>query len=144
MIVFIYKQCNLSKLNPMISLKSNESLYAAVSLLVKHKVHRVIVIEENDHSNRFIGVLSQSIVAAYVSAHYGNLVVPKAPLSAFPNGHKTISELGLVKGAVISITQNESVLDGLYVMYGANISSVAIVDRSSGVDKLIGNIGMSE
>ena len=57
---------------------------------------------------------------------------PGQPRNPWPLGEKTLAELGLVKGDVISISPDDQVLEALYLMHEKKISSVAIVDRSDG------------
>lgn len=70
------------------------------------------------------------------------LQTPRPEAGLWPEGEKSVADLGLVKGSVVSVTTHETVLDALKSMHDHNITSVALVDRSSGYDQLIGSVSM--
>ncbi|KAJ3219651.1 cell separation during budding [Clydaea vesicula] len=135
---------NLSKENPLVAVQTTSPLTDAINEFKRTKIHRLVVVEPtSEGSNRFIGVLSQSTIAAFIASKFGKMVQDKPP-NGWPTGEKSVEELGLVTGGVISITQHETVLDALYVMHTNKVSSVAIIDRAQGYDQLLGNISMSD
>ncbi|KAJ3210341.1 cell separation during budding [Clydaea vesicula] len=122
---------NLSKNNPLIAVSYTSPVVHAIEEFKKSHIHRLVVVERTqDVSNKFIGVLSQSTVSAFIASKFA--------------GEKTVQELGLVAGGVISITQDNTVLDALHTMHTHSISSVAIIDRTKGYERLLGNISMSD
>lgn len=63
---------NISKVNPLIPVASTSPVIEAVRLLTEHHAHRVVIVEPTpDGSNRFAGILSQSLVCAYVASKLG-------------------------------------------------------------------------
>ncbi|KAJ1558082.1 cell separation during budding [Nowakowskiella sp. JEL0078] len=140
---------NLSQRNQLIGINADAPVLEAVKEIVANRAHRVVLLQppnpDNDANNgsRFIGVLSQSSIANYISSHLGKLAKSKSPL-VWNLGNKTLEELSLVKGNVISITMQDTVLEALFLMHQHEISSVAIVDRNEGYERLCGNVSMTD
>ncbi|KAJ3330370.1 cell separation during budding [Blyttiomyces sp. JEL0837] len=145
---------NLSHRNPLIAVYSDAPLTDAVEQFVSAKAHRVVVLERVQSNepgapeppSKFIGVLSQSAVAALVAARFGRLGNEKhlAPEGGWEIGNKSLGELGLVKGEVYSVATTDTVLDALYLMHSKSVSSVAIVDRLAQSPSLAGSISMTD
>jgi len=138
---------NLSQRNPLVAIDQNAPVKNALLEFQKGGVQRVVVVgSKGESQNRFVGVLSQSTVAAFIASKLGKLANPRPEPGLWPNGDRTIEELGLVKGtgSVVSITQDETVIEALAVMHKNHVSSVAIVDRSPGYQQLLGSISMSD
>lgn len=135
----------MSHRNPLVALNANQPLQDALVEFQKGNVHRVVVVEKRDGKNVFVGVLSQSTVAAFLSSKVGRLVVPKPALGLWPKGEKSVKELGLLdnRAPIVSITANDTVLDALYQMNQHSVSSVAIVEKGGGGDRLLGSLSMS-
>lgn len=66
---------NISKANPLIPCYTSATLNVVAKDLVKHHAHRVVVMEElkggTEGDNKFVGVLSQSALAAFVVREFG-------------------------------------------------------------------------
>ncbi|KAI9320293.1 hypothetical protein DFJ73DRAFT_878008 [Zopfochytrium polystomum] len=145
---------NLSHRNPLIAVYSTSSAVAAIEQFVRHRVHRLVVLERADQGSpdpksKFIGVLSQSAIAALVVEQFGRLhhgpnSKNDAAKEAWDVGNMTLAELGLVKGEVYSVVANDTVLDALYLMHEKGVTSVAVVDKSNGTPKLTGSISMTD
>ncbi|KAI9098693.1 hypothetical protein DFS34DRAFT_642770 [Phlyctochytrium arcticum] len=137
---------NLSHANPLIPVQSGDKLRTAVEEFVRHRVHRVVVLEQQDGMAHFAGILSQSSVIGLVAARVGKLagVTDPSEKCTWETGNKTIAELGLVGRDVISIIPDDTVLEALYVMHEHKISSVAIVEKTPSADNLIGSISMTD
>ncbi|KAJ3073601.1 cell separation during budding, partial [Quaeritorhiza haematococci] len=152
---------NLSRQNPLVAVHITSPVLDAVQQFVSHKrhnggsLHRVVVVEPTDDgkSNKFVGVLSQSTVAAFIASKVGKLShrppsagsgVAGGPEVSWPLGDKSIQDMGLVKGNVFHVTPEDSVLDALYKMHTQAISSVAILDHTPGYPQLVGNISMTD
>lgn len=137
---------NLSHMNPLIPAKATDPVSHAVELMVEHKMHRVVILEEKDSAAHFSGILSQSTVAALIATKIGKLGGSKSPLSRvdWELGNQTLEDLGLVRGGVIGVSPTDSVLEALSVMYQNCISSVAIVRYIEEGPILLGSIGMTD
>ncbi|TPX47324.1 hypothetical protein SeLEV6574_g02740 [Synchytrium endobioticum] len=131
---------NLSRRDALVPIEVSATLSDACSLLVKEKVHRLIVFDPAipKGPERFLGVLSESSVCKFVADRFGKL---GEVLGTWDDGKKSLAELGFVKGNVISIHKEDSVLDALSIMHDHSISSLAIIENG---DKLIGTISMSD
>jgi CBS domain-containing protein len=112
---------NLSGRDALVSIKETETIAVVLELLTK--VQRVVVIAESNGSNQFVGVISQSTIASYLASIYGAPVTPRVDEALWPNGNKSLKELGLVKGSVISVSIDETVMYALYAMHTNSISS---------------------
>lgn len=137
---------NLSHMNPLIPAKATDPVSHAVELMVEHKMHRVVILEEKDSAAHFSGILSQSTVAALVATRIGSLGGARNPLNKvnWELGNNTLESLGLVRGGVIGVSPTDSVLEALSVMYQNCISSVAIVRYIEEGPILLGSIGMTD
>ncbi|KAJ3186885.1 cell separation during budding [Gaertneriomyces sp. JEL0708] len=137
---------NLSHLNPLVPVRTDTPVRDAIEEFVKHKVHRAVVLQPENNTAHFAGILSQSTIAAYVASKVGKLagtVDPKQP-SPWKTGNKTLEQLGLVGKEVVSIVPDDTVLDALHIMYERKISSVAIVEKSDVGNTLAGSISMTD
>jgi signal-transduction protein with cAMP-binding, CBS, and nucleotidyltransferase domain len=104
--------CNLSKQNPLVSIQSTAPLYEAVLSLINNKVHRLVVIQPTQqNSNKFLGVLSLSTIAAYLVSTLGKPISDESGVFSWREGEKTIEELGLVRGqsSIISVLSTDTV-----------------------------------
>ncbi|KAJ3041227.1 cell separation during budding [Rhizophlyctis rosea] len=138
---------NLSQLNPLAHLYTNEPVLTAVKTFAKEHVHRLVVLRKEgaEAGDTFVGIISQSTVAALIASKLGKMSSrPGQPRTPWPLGEKTLADLGLVKGDVISISPEDQVLEALYIMHEKKISSVGIVDRSEGENHLLGSISMTD
>ncbi|KAL3893855.1 MAG: hypothetical protein SGCHY_005600 [Lobulomycetales sp.] len=142
--VNIKRVSNLSNQNPLVSIEEDKPLAEALKLFKQSRTQRIVVIKPSESSNQFVGVLSQSTIASFLTSKYGVLQTPRPEAGLWPEGEKSVADLGLVKGSVVSVTTHETVLDALKSMHDHNITSVALVDRSSGYDQLIGSVSMSD
>ncbi|KAJ3126805.1 cell separation during budding [Nowakowskiella sp. JEL0407] len=140
---------NLSQRNQLVGVNADAPILSAVKEMVANRVHRVVLLQppspdsDSAGGSRFIGILSQSSIASYLVSHLGKLASPKYP-HTWDLGTKTLEELNFVKGNVVSITMQDTVLEALFLMHQNEISSVAIVDRADGYDRLCGNISMTD
>lgn len=101
---------NLSKQNPLITVQTESKIIDAIKEIVRNKVHRVVVIQSvADGSNSFVGILSQSTIAAFIASRFGKIAKINKNLGDWPNGNKSIEELGLVKRNIISISSQDNV-----------------------------------
>ncbi|KAJ3401432.1 cell separation during budding [Chytridiales sp. JEL 0842] len=141
---------NLSNRNPLVHVYADAPLLDAIEEFVRSKVHRVVVLERaidedsGAEKSKFVGVLSQSTVATMIAKKFGRLSNIKTPGEIWEAGEKSLQELGLVRGDVISIETTDTVLEALYIMHSHSVSSVAIVDRSSGSPRLCGSVSMTD
>ncbi|KNC96474.1 hypothetical protein, variant [Spizellomyces punctatus DAOM BR117] len=137
---------NLSHSNPLIPVQASASIRVAVEEFVRNHVHRVVVLQPENDTAHFAGILSQSAVAALVASRVGKLAGAADPTakSMWATGNKTLQELGLVGKDIISVIPDDTVLEGLYMMHEHKISSVAIVERTEQGDNLVGSISMTD
>ncbi|KAF0553535.1 CBS-domain-containing protein [Gigaspora margarita] len=122
---------DLSKKNPFYSVLPETSLLQVVELFGSG-THRVAVVDANGIIK---GILTQSRVVNYF---YQNVTKFPPIEQLFP---KTLNELDIGKGFVISASSDSFVLDALTMMIKNGLSSIAIVD-SEGM--LLGNISMTD
>ncbi|KAJ3210838.1 cell separation during budding [Dinochytrium kinnereticum] len=139
---------NLSHRNPLVAVYSDAPLLDAVEEFVRARVHRIVVLERPQpgatEPSKFLGVLSQSSVVGLVAKKFGRLGSDRVEGVSWENGAKSLAELGLVRGDVITVSSYDTVLEALYIMYENSISSVAILDRASGSPRLAGSISMTD
>ncbi|KAJ3098741.1 cell separation during budding [Phlyctochytrium planicorne] len=138
---------NLSHRNPLVAVYADAPLLDAVEEFVRAGVHRIVVLErplpDATEPAKFLGVLSQSSVVGLLSKRFGRLGGEKK--GEWELGNKTLAELGLVKGDVISVSSYDTVLEALFKMHEHQVSSVAIIDRNSGApSRLAGSISMTD
>ncbi|TPX37699.1 hypothetical protein SmJEL517_g00730 [Synchytrium microbalum] len=140
----VHMIANLSKRDSLVSIDSSALLLDACKLLVQEKVHRLVVFSNTvtKGPEKFVGVVSESSINKFVAHAFGKLGgAKKIPGAVWDKGEKPLAELGLVKGNVVSIQKEDSVLDALGIMHDKGISSVAIIE---GDDHLIGTISMTD
>lgn len=109
--------------------------------------HRVLVLEAAETSPpppKFVGVLSQSDIIALVVSACGKTGHHRHGTIELPIASHSLRDLGLVRGTVHSVAPTDTVLDALKLMHECSVSSVAIVDRSHGYDRLVGSVSMSD
>ncbi|KAI8814128.1 hypothetical protein BJ742DRAFT_848873 [Cladochytrium replicatum] len=160
---------NLSQRNPLVSIAADASLLDAIKEFATSGVHRLVVLLPpeggTEGGSRFVGVLSQSTVAAFIAANLGKLagkdsqllrslsssevVTPALAEAAakvgWPVGTRTLAELGFVHTRpTIHITMQASLLDALYQMHQHDLTSIAIVDTTPGYLHLTGSITMTD
>lgn len=103
----------------------------AVEEFVRARVHRCVILDKSsDGKPTFLGILSQSSVAALVASKFGKLSGSRLPGALWEQGNKTIEELGLVKKDVVGISPDDPVIEALYHMHEKHISSIAIIRRT--------------
>ncbi|KAI9328398.1 hypothetical protein BDR26DRAFT_808397 [Obelidium mucronatum] len=127
---------NLSQRNNLVAVYTTTPLLTAlVEFATTPSLHRIVVLEKCDgDKDKFVGVLSQSLVCGLVAEKFGRLprkVAGRTEID-FANGEVSLQQLGLVKGeaSVVTVDLNDSVLDALYLMHTNHVSSVAIVDKA--------------
>ncbi|KAG9296105.1 hypothetical protein G9A89_011958 [Geosiphon pyriformis] len=122
---------DLSNKNPFYSVMPETSLLHVVELFGSGS-HRVAVLDANGNLK---GLLTQSHVVQYL---YNNVThFPKIE-ELFP---KTVRDLNIGQGTVITARSNSFVLDALTMMNTNGLSSIGIIDDNG---MLIGNISMSD
>ena len=84
--------------------------------------------------NYFIGVVSQSFLAAVVVSEHG---IRGDKAKSWPLGQKTIKELGIIKTDFLSVSESDIVMDALFRMHMHGISSIAIMHNQSVANRLI-------
>ncbi|KAJ3027370.1 UNVERIFIED_CONTAM: cell separation during budding [Siphonaria sp. JEL0065] len=141
---------NLSQQNPLVAVYTTTTLLTALTELANNtSLHRIVVLEkcEND-KDKFVGVLSQSLICGLVAEKFGRLprkVAGRTEID-FASGEVSLQQLGLVKGveSVVTVDLNDSVLEALQLMHTNHVSSVAIVDKAHGHSKLEGSVSMTD
>ncbi|KAJ1336192.1 hypothetical protein BSLG_007509 [Batrachochytrium salamandrivorans] len=136
---------NMSHHNPLVVVDASAPVLTAVEEFVRAKVHRVVILEKTSEGKpNFLGVLSQSSVAAYVASKFGKLSLDRLPESVWATGSKTIAELNLVQGEVISVLPEDTVVEALHRMHQAKISSIAIIGKMTDRCDMWGSISMTD
>ncbi|KAL2915925.1 cell separation during budding [Polyrhizophydium stewartii] len=136
---------NMSLKNPLVVVDAAAPVLDAVEEFVRAKVHRVVVLDKSvDGKPTFLGVLSQSTVAAFVASKFGKLSSARIPGAHWPRGDQTIADLKLVQGEVLSVTPEDTVVEALYRMHENQISSIAIIKKTSDGTEMWGSISMTD
>jgi len=120
---------NASHRDPFMPVDNNQSLSFLINNFLKFGIHRVVVTQ----NNQINGIISQSDVIRFLSQH------PDAIKSV---RIKTIQELGLAKGKVISVTTNDTLIKALTSILEHRVSGLAVVHDSDG--RLINNLSASD
>ena len=81
----------------------------------------------------FIGIVSQSFLAAVVVSKHG---IRGDRAKSWPLGQKSIKELGIIKTDFLIVLESDLVMDALFRMHSNGISSIAIM-RNQQVPYLI-------
>jgi CBS domain-containing protein len=76
--------------------------------------------------NSFVGVLSQSLLAAVVVSKHG---IRGDHGKGWATGNRSIKDLGIIETDIVSVGEHDSVMDALLRMHLSNISSVAIMNH---------------
>jgi CBS domain-containing protein len=119
------------KHRPIVLVQKEVLLLDVVHEFVRSKAHRVVVLDQT----QFIGVVSQSAVASLIVDNFGLRGKLEWNL-----GQQTLESLGVIHQRVVTVTENNTVMDALFSMYLNNISSIAIVRQLN----LRGAISMSD
>ncbi|KAI8610244.1 hypothetical protein BC830DRAFT_1070056 [Chytriomyces sp. MP71] len=133
---------NLSQKNPLVAVYTTAPVLMALNEFARDpSLHRLVVLEKDEgNKDKFVGVLSQSLICAIVAEKFGRMsrkfghastVEAGTATIDFPQGELSLDALGLV-------------LDALYTMHINHLSSVAIVDKVHGQSRLEGSISMSD
>ncbi|ORY28706.1 CBS-domain-containing protein [Rhizoclosmatium globosum] len=141
---------NLSQQNPLVAVYTTTPLLTALQEFANNSaLHRIVVLEKCDgDKDKFVGVLSQSLICGLVAEKFGRLPRKTAGRTEtdFAAGELSLQQLGLVKGenSVVTVDLNDTVLEALYAMHTNHVSSVAIVDKAHGHSKLEGSVSMTD
>jgi len=120
---------NISARNPFIPVPETSSLYTAVELLSKHKVHRVPVIDAEGH---IVNLITQSSLIAFIAENVDKLgSVVNQTVGSLLLGHKD----------VVTVNINARVIEAFNLMDKKSVSAVAVVDDEG---KLVGNISVRD
>mmetsp|Transcript_5942 Transcript_5942/g.15459 ORF Transcript_5942/g.15459 Transcript_5942/m.15459 type:complete len:257 (+) Transcript_5942:156-926(+) len=111
---------DLSQRNPMVAIKSTESVKVAVLRLLEKSVHRLCVFDADD---AFVGVVSFSDILKLVADHVGRLDDLLRP---------SVEAKGLAAKPPVQLSGDRPVLEALALMVERKVSSVAIVDETDG------------
>jgi len=104
-----------------------ENLHFLITNFLQHAVHRVPVLEKG----QIVGIVSQSDVIKYLSRNcQGNDIM-----------YKTIEQLGLDHGSVISISNDHTLMKAFTKIVTNNISALAVVNMKG---KLVNCISASD
>ncbi|KAJ2378271.1 cell separation during budding [Coemansia sp. RSA 2607] len=136
---------DVSQANPFYSVLP-ETTVAQVAAVFAQGAHRVAVMQ-NDR--RIRGILSQTRVVRYFFEHCAssddnaNDVGAKAVVSASEDAllDRTLSQLGLVKGDVVSAQPHTPVIQALSMLEQFHVSSLPLVD---GEQRLVGNLSVGD
>jgi len=124
---------DLPHTKPLVCIKKDTIVHDILEEFVRSDVHRVVVVDEK---NEFLGVVSQSTVAALVSGKFGLRKEKNEPF--WEKGQIAISEADIIERNVVSLGPSATVMQALFMMISENISSVAIVTGN----RLLGSISL--
>jgi predicted transcriptional regulator len=120
---------NASNRDPFIPVDINESISYLINNFLKFGVHRVPVQQKGE----IVNIVSQSDVVRFLHKH--NAIIKDET-------NKTLTELGLDKGNVISITNDETLIKAFIHIVTHKISAIAVVDFQTG--QLLNNLSASD
>jgi len=120
---------NSSKRDPFLPVDINSSLAFIINNFLRYGIHRVAVRQ----GDNFVGLASQSDVVRYLAKH---------PQQFASQRKQTLPELGLSRGILVTITNQETLIKAFNTMLTHKISGLAIVDMTSG--KLVNNLSASD
>ena len=127
---------NLHQLTkPLVSVKKDAIILDILEDMIRSNVHRVVVL--GDDNKEFLGVVSQSTIAAFIAGKFGLRKAKDAPF--WPKGQESIAEAGVIERNIVSCQPRATVMEALFIMHGENVSSVAILGSSG---KLVGNLSL--
>jgi CBS domain-containing protein len=119
---------NASKRDVFHPVESSQSLHFLISNFLQYSVHRVPVLE----NGKMVGIVSQSDVIKFLSKHTRSLTDTMT---------KTINELGMSDGNVISVRVDMTVMKAFSKILCNNITGLAVVDLNG---RLVNNISASD
>eukprot|EP01114_Cavostelium_apophysatum_P017569 TRINITY_DN5256_c0_g1_i1.p1 TRINITY_DN5256_c0_g1~~TRINITY_DN5256_c0_g1_i1.p1 ORF type:complete len:309 (+),score=47.55 TRINITY_DN5256_c0_g1_i1:135-1061(+) len=121
---------NASNRDPFLPVRDQESVAFLINNFLRFGVHRVPLRDAND---RIYSLVSQSDVIRFLQSKSQHIQTER---------HKTLEELGLNRGNVISITNEETLIKAFMHIVTHKISAVAVVDFQTG--ELINNLSASD
>lgn len=119
---------------PLVSVKKDAIILDILEDMIRSNVHRVVVLGDN---KEFLGVVSQSTIAALIVGKFGLRKAKSDPF--WPKGQESIAEAGVIERNIISCEPKATVMEALFIMHGENVSSVAILGPSG---QLAGNLSL--
>jgi CBS-domain-containing membrane protein len=96
-----------------------ESLYTASTLLLKHQLHRLPLLETFEHSDNIISVLTQSKILRFIAANEMNQELLKSKMRDLKIG---------VYANLVTAKKDTPIVDILRLFISKRISSIPIVD----------------
>ncbi|KAJ3367619.1 cell separation during budding [Kappamyces sp. JEL0680] len=130
-----YSLSSLPRHKPLVVVGHNTPLIDVIEEYVRSGAHRIAVV--NLSTNSFLGVISQSTIAALVVSQYG---LRKPKTARWEGGQRSVKEANVIKTNVVTIEPQASVTEALYLMETEKISSVAITTGKH----LLGSISLSD
>jgi len=121
---------NASRRDPFIPISTEENLSFLINNFLKNGIHRVPIKGEN---NQIAGIVSQSDVIRYLQQHAHHIHVQR---------ERTLGELGLDRGNVISISHEEPLIKAFSTILAHNITGLAVVSAQTG--ELLNNLSASD
>ncbi|KAI8905933.1 hypothetical protein EDD86DRAFT_211137 [Gorgonomyces haynaldii] len=131
---------NMSSLDPLVTIREDESVKDAVDKLHERQCHRLVVLDTQQPPN-CIGIFSESLVIALVVEKFSKFSKNENK-DKWELGKKSVEELGLLKNELVTVSSEDNVLDAMYKMHDKRVSSVAIVGANS--TQIVGVISMSD
>lgn len=122
---------NKSGRDPLVIALPGDSLHSALQKMIDTPCQRVVIVDAGSPS-AFMGVISQSAIA-------GAIVQEFSKLATGPNrgkwiqGNLAVKDLGLITEKIVSISENDQVIEALYQMHQNSVSSVAILNQQQNV-----------
>jgi len=118
--------CEIGSLDKPFNVMACDKLSTAVQTMIKHKAHRVLVLNSDGKPESLI---TQSRVVQLLS------------MMSSSNKLKTVGQLELVKKKVVSISKEKKALHAFQLMKSHKVSAVAVVDED---DRFVGDISVSD
>jgi len=120
---------NASNRDPFLPVSNHSNLAFLINNFLRFVIHRVPVSSDD----RVVGIVSQSDVVKFLQKHPQEIRVQRS---------KTLTELGLDKGNVITITNNEPLIKAFTTILSHKISGLAVIDFQTG--QILNNLSASD
>jgi len=119
---------NASARDPFLPVDINASVEFLMNNFLRYGIHRV-ALQDGD---KIVGLVSQSDVVRFFSQHPNNLVNERK---------KTLEELGLAKGNVVSVSYEDTLIKAFVTLLTHKITGLAVVDAHG---RLVNNLSASD
>jgi len=127
----VYAIMNASGVDPFLPVPTHVTLGEVLHIFYSQGIHRLPIV---DLQNNLVGIASQWDIVTFLNQHQDSPDLVKQM-------SKTIAQLDLAPGRVVSVSKHASLKECFTAIIGYRISAVAIVDEAG---RLVGTISASD